>query len=102
MLRDRLVTGRFDAALLAYTREAEDTDEAVASLSRAGWACDAVEPESAVKGGAALELWFRRTCRTFPLVSLDRVIGLRPGLAGVSFDAVGRIDWSQVREVEGS
>jgi hypothetical protein len=95
-VRDRLGTGRFEAALLPLTRDAPDARQAVDELARAGWAC---APSPGAE--ADLERWFRQTCRIFPLLSLDRVVGLREGLEGVAFDGVGRIDWSLARVAEG-
>lgn len=95
-LRDRLTTGRFEAALLTLTREAPGTSEALSALARAGWLC-ADPPAIAADSEASLERWLRETCRFHPLLSLDRVVGLRKGLGGVEFDGLGRIDWSRAR-----
>jgi hypothetical protein len=98
-LRDRLGRGRFEAALLTFTRDDPAATPAAAALAAAGWAC-APSPGAEAGDGAGLERWFRESCRIYPLLSLDRVVGLRPGLAGPSFDRVGRIDWSLARTEE--
>jgi hypothetical protein len=92
-LRDRLAGGRYRAALLTFTRDRAEVDEAIRVLSREGWACPG--PPEPGASSARRERWFREECGIFPLVSLDRVVAVGAGVNGVAFDPVGRVDWSR-------
>jgi hypothetical protein len=95
VLRDRMLTGRFDAAVLGVDRPIEPSGRAEPGIE--AWVCPGAPP-----GRPAIERWLRDSCGVFPLVSLDRIVAVRPDLVGVAFDSDGRIRWDRVAKPEGT
>ena len=93
LLRDRLIRGGFDAAVLRVDRASRVADEGGVALPP--WLCGAAPVELSEAG-------LRDACGLYPLVSLDRVVGARADLTGLRFDDDGRVLWAAVRVPEAS